>query len=442
MLALLKNPFFQKLLLALVMVVAAARVHWGLGLFVALVAARGLVATVERPVRDLIRQLRSDAVLPETELASGLPEFSDLTYWMRWKLSQLQQRDHAADTRYRQALNILDELNEGVLVLGGDKRILFINRPALNLLSITAAQAEGRTLVEVMRDEPVNLLVERVLNGETVEAIDMRVEAEAVRMLQVVGALFRHGDRQALLVLRDVTALRQTEQIRKDFVSNVSHELKTPLMAISVAVETLIDGALSDPQHNMGFLKTIAHHTERLQYLIRDILTLSKIENALPTEEMQSLNLAEVLSAALADMKLLAQQRCVTLPVEPVLDHEKADAVTIRGRASELRQVFINLIENAIRYTPAGGQVRVSMAVEQDEVKIYVEDTGIGIAPEHLTRIFERFYRVDPGRSRETGGTGLGLAIVKHMVHAHAGRIDVHSEPGKGSVFTISLPLA
>ena len=436
MLTLLKKPYFQKLILAFALVVVAARVHWGLGLFAGLVAARCLVNIWDKPLHELMLRLRQDGLERQDPISVNSPELADLVYWINWKIKEQRLLTDKSEAQYQLALGILDELGEGVLVIDSGKHVRFVNRLARQMLGVSAIEPEGKQLLELIRAEQIHSLADRVLAGERSEGLDLRFEGGEVLTLHISAALFRGEHRRVLLVLHDVTQLRQTEQIRKDFVSNVSHELKTPLMAIAAAVETLLGGAVNDPQHNVGFLKTIEHHTQRLQYLIRDILTLSKIENALPSEETQLLSVADVVTQAIEDTRLLAQQNRLHL-TSANLDN----TLRVNGRASELRQVFINLIENAIRYTSAGGQLRVSMTQDATEVLVHVEDTGIGIAPEHLLRIFERFYRVDAARSRETGGTGLGLSIVKHIVQAHQGRIDVNSELGKGTVFTVRLPL-
>lgn len=441
MLDLLKKPYFQKLLLVLAGVVIAAALHWGLGIFAALVGARYLVNLWEKPLAKLIDWLRrEEAVDMPLNFETRSDELADLCYAIAVKLGRLQDRERSLRQEYRQTLSILNELSEGVVVVDAEKRVTFINEPARRLLAITIDAPQGRQLLEVIRLVQVSELVDRLLAGETIASIDVKIEGESILTLNVTGAVFQAVQRQALLVVHNVTQLRQTEQVRKDFVSNVSHELKTPLMAISAAVETLLSGAINDSAHNVRFLNTIDRYAQRLQFLIKDILTLSKIENALPAEEFQSLKLPDVINQAIDDVRGLADRGRITL-VQQVSESGAEGVLKVLGRPSELRQVFINLLENAVNYTPEGGRVQVSLVRDGSYAMVNVEDNGVGIPPEQLPRIFERFYRVDPARSREKGGTGLGLSIVKHSVLAHQGTVDVNSQEGKGTVFTVRLPL-
>ena len=243
----------------------------------------------------------------------------------------------------------------------------------------------------------------------------------------------------AVIVLNDVTRYRHLENLRRDFVANVSHELKTPIASIKGFVETLLDGALNQPEDAQRFLKIIASHAERLNNIIEDLLSLSKIEQS---EEAANLPLVEVplrpvLEAALHGCETQAAARKISLELH-------CGDVLAMIDPPLLEQAVINLVDNAIKYSEIGGKVEVLVQCNgrEREISIAVRDLGCGIAAEHLPRLFERFYRVDRARSRKLGGTGLGLAIVKHIVQAHGGRVMVNSTPGAGSVFTIHLPLA
>jgi two-component system, OmpR family, phosphate regulon sensor histidine kinase PhoR len=257
--------------------------------------------------------------------------------------------------------------------------------------------------------------------------------------LRIRGTALRDGHGQgvgAVIVLNDVTRYRHLENLRRDFVANVSHELKTPIASIKGFVETLLDGALQSPDDAQRFLKIIASHAERLNNIIEDLLSLSKIEQS---EEAANLPLVEVplrpvLEAALRGCEPQASARKVSLELrcEEILAHVNPPL---------MEQAIINLIDNAIKYSEPGGQVVVEAQQNASEVIVAVQDRGCGIATEHLPRLFERFYRVDRARSRKLGGTGLGLAIVKHIVQAHQGRVTVESTPGEGSTFSIHLPL-
>jgi two-component system phosphate regulon sensor histidine kinase PhoR len=239
----------------------------------------------------------------------------------------------------------------------------------------------------------------------------------------------------AVVVLNDITRLRHLENIRRDFVANVSHELKTPITSIKGFVETLREGALKDPGDSERFLGIIAKQADRLNSIIEDLLTLSKIEESEKTElQLEEHNLKAVLQSAisLCDIKAKSKKATVTLDCN--------DELTAKINPELLEQAIINLLDNAIKYSDEGGDIKISAIRLNSEINISVRDWGIGIERRHLPRLFERFYTVDKAHSRELGGTGLGLAIVKHIVLAHHGNVSIESAPGKGSTFTILLP--
>jgi two-component system phosphate regulon sensor histidine kinase PhoR len=223
--------------------------------------------------------------------------------------------------------------------------------------------------------------------------------------------------------------------MRRDFVANVSHELHTPIAVIKGSTEALLDGLItSDPQRAAHFVKIIQNHSERLAFLVNDILTLSRLESSQAALELFPLDARSVMGKACLLLEDAARAKGVAIQNEALLG--QARVMADQGR---LEQVLINLLDNAIKYTPAGGAIRLFTRDEGDYVRISVADTGIGIPPRGIPRLFERFYRVDEARSREQGGTGLGLSIVKHIVHLHGGEVSVNSEQGKGSVFSFTV---
>jgi two-component system phosphate regulon sensor histidine kinase PhoR len=240
-----------------------------------------------------------------------------------------------------------------------------------------------------------------------------------------------------VLVLRDVSELKRVEQMRQQFIANVSHELKTPLSSIKAYTETLLAGAREDPVHAQRFLERIDEQAGRLHQLILDMLTLARIESREAALELADVPVARVVRRCLADYEPQAAARQVML-VNSVEEKE----VNVRADEEALRQILSNLIDNAIKYTPAEGRVSIGCGVDNGVAIIEVSDTGAGIPAEHHARLFERFYRVDNARSRELGGTGLGLAIVKHLCQAMGGNVSVSSQVGKGSTFAVRLPLA
>jgi two-component system phosphate regulon sensor histidine kinase PhoR len=238
------------------------------------------------------------------------------------------------------------------------------------------------------------------------------------------------------LVFHDITEIKRLERVRKDFVANVSHELRTPLTSIKGYIEALLDGAKDDPKRCLEFLQVLQKHTDRLNNIISDLLTLSQIESGQYIWKRDHVKMTDVVERAMAVLKPLAQKKRHQISVEI-----PEGLPAVMGDGEKLAQVMINLLDNAIKYTPDGGRISIEAGLSSDKIQISVNDTGIGIPKKDLTRVFERFYRVDRARSRELGGTGLGLSIVKHIVEAHGGKVSVESEPGKGSRFTLSLPL-
>ena len=237
--------------------------------------------------------------------------------------------------------------------------------------------------------------------------------------------------------LRDVTELRRLESLRRDFVANVSHELKTPLSSIKAYAETLCQGALEDPVNRLHFVQQIEEQAERLHQLILDVLSLARIESGRQAFEIKAVSLATVVQSCIDRHRDNAGAKQITLECEP-----RRDAVHVRADAEGVRQILDNLIDNAIKYTPERGRVTIRWHVEEPMGVVQVQDSGIGIAAKDEPRIFERFFRVDVARSRELGGTGLGLSIVKHLAQFFGGTVGFRSEPGAGSTFEVRLPLA
>ena len=340
----------------------------------------------------------------------------------------------------RQADAVLESLIEGVIALDTDGNILLINPAAARLFGADRFTAVGKPLLDVVRQHVLDALVERVLATQKSASADLTIFHPTDRFLRALAIPCEGRDPRTpsvVLVIQDVTEHQAFDRLRKEFVANVSHELKTPLTSIRGLTETLLDGAIEDAQNNRRFLTVIDEEAARLSRLIDDLLTLSQVEAA----EKQDLALKEVplkpfLEAIRASFEAEVAKRRLRLSVD--VD----PSLRVKGDEDRLRQVFINLIDNAVKYNKPGGSVAVSAKAEGAWIKISVEDTGIGIPESDQPRIFERFYRVDKARSRELGGTGLGLSIVKHIVEAHKGKVAVTSRLGEGSTFLVSLPKA
>jgi two-component system phosphate regulon sensor histidine kinase PhoR len=336
---------------------------------------------------------------------------------------------------------VLASMVEGVLAVDTDERVIAVNAAAARLLDTDPAAAEGKTIQEVVRNPDLQHIVAQTLGGHRpVEAdIVIRVGAEE-RNLQANGTLL-HGDDDggdvgAVVVLNDVTRLKRLEAVRRDFVANVSHELKTPVTSIKGFAETLEDGALEDRDTARRFVRIIAGQADRLNSIIEDLLALSTLEQSgdSPLLQLEEADLCDVVAVALEVCGPKAENKHIAL-------HETCgERLLTRVSPPLLEQAVVNLVDNAVKYSSEGSVVEVELSESDGEIVVSVSDQGQGIAREHLPRLFERFYRVDKARSRDLGGTGLGLAIVKHIAQIHGGRVSVDSVVGRGSTFRIHLP--
>ncbi len=419
------------------------RILLGAGVIAALAALASylLAQGIARPWRE-IRQaaerftagdLGYRVPAQESAEARGLAEA------MNEMAAQLDERLHALSEQRNRQEALLSSMVEGVLAVDADERILTLNRAAAELFGVASDQARNRRLTEAIRNPSLQRFVRQALAGTEFTEGEVVLREGADRFLQAHGTVLRNGQGKrigALIVLNDVTRLRRLERVRRDFVANVSHELKTPITSIKGFAEILREGALDDRGEAERFVEIIARQSDRLEAIIEDLLTLSRIEQEAERQEvtLEEGSLCEVLEAAVQDCQAKAEER--ETPVTLVCD----EALGARINRALLEQAVANLIDNAIKYGEPGSPVQVEADETDDEVVIRVRDQGPGIDPEHLPRLFERFYRADKARSRKQGGTGLGLAIVKHIVQAHGGRVTVESTRGQGSVFAIHLP--
>lgn len=336
---------------------------------------------------------------------------------------------------------VLSGMVEGVLVLDRPGRILLLNPAMERMLGYGASAAVGRHWLDVIRQHDFNELIRAViLHAESRAATITMDETGGARTFAVQGSVTRRpggaeDDLRAVFVFHDVTALKRLERMRSDFIANVSHELRTPLTSIIGFLEALLDGVQQDAAKREEFLRIIKTHADRLSALIQDLLQLSQIESG---DYRWRRDLVDVVGLARRSVSLvhpLAQRRQIVVRCT-----SEAETLSVVGDEEKLTQVLVNLLDNAVKYTEPGGTVDVTVESSDARAMIRIRDTGIGIPPTDRDRIFERFYRVDRARSRESGGTGLGLSIVKHIVEAHGGTVSVESRLGHGSVFTVILP--
>ncbi|MEN2994507.1 MAG: ATP-binding protein [Thermodesulfovibrio sp.] len=331
---------------------------------------------------------------------------------------------------------ILKSITDGIIILDPRGNIIFANRSFMELIKIEDPP-EGKHFMEVIRNfDLLNLLRSSMIGKEelTQEFTIKKGGKETFISAKAIPVIAQEGSVKFLIVLlHDITKLKRLENIRRDFVANVSHELKTPVTAIKGYAETLLDGAINDKENSIKFLEIIKNQADRLNALVEDLLTLSRIESGDIKIEKENIVLEEVVNSVFNILKDKAQKKDI------LLQQEIPAETTIYADRQRMSQILINLVDNAIKFTEKGF-VKVKFYKENSKKIISVEDTGIGIPKEHLHRIGERFYRVDKARSRQLGGTGLGLAIVKHLVFAHGWQLEIESEVNKGTKVKIVIP--
>ena len=353
------------------------------------------------------------------------------------RITELEQWRESLDQNNQQLAIVLEAMVEGVIAVDAQERILLANTAAIRLLDLKPQGLIGRPLWEVVRLPKVQELVRQTLEGGEQQRIEIEVPRTHSTLAAVMSRLPGEPSSGAVIVLHDVTDLRRLENLRREFVSNVSHELKTPLAAISAYAETLLDGGLEDPEINRGFVSRIGEQADRLHTLILELLELGRMESDEHAFELEAIEIGAVLRECVDEHQDVAKSKNLRLEADA-----SAEAVWGLADLESLRTIADNLLDNAINYTPAGGRISVRWRREGDWIVFDVEDTGVGIVKENQARIFERFFRVDRARSREVGGTGLGLSIVKHLCQVFGGQVKVTSQLGKGSTFTVRLRAA
>jgi two-component system, OmpR family, phosphate regulon sensor histidine kinase PhoR len=398
-------------------------------------------AFAQRTLRSRYRDLHGTRSWVESIRNTIYPELTrDRNFSSRKLLQHLREEVVLSRQRILEQESIFDSLNEGIVVVDSNDRIVRINRSAELLFQVEKGKAKGRLYHEILRNAQLLELLSHVNEGKELSPFDVILSREEELVLNAYARTippFGKGSQRIILVLNDITEVRRLENVRKDFVSNVSHELRTPVTSIKGAAETLLSGALSDPVAAASFLGMVVRHSERLEALLRDLLTLSSLEhNGGEISANRRLQpILPLINAATELLKINAERRKITINVQ-------CEETTLGNVHPGLfQEAVVNLIDNGIKYSDEGTKVLVRVERgELGEFILSVKDEGFGIPRDHLSRIFERFYRVDSGRSRERGGTGLGLAIVKHIINAHKGKIEVSSTVGVGSEFTITLP--
>jgi len=414
--------------------------------FLVLLAGVGSFAVsrrISRPIEEMktaaerfaLGNLSHRVPVPESEELGELAQvLNRLAGELGDKITLLERQSNEQGTMFASMM-------EGVVAIDESRRVINLNPAAERLLGIRPGDAFNRSLQEVIRNSDLHKLIEQAFEKEeSVEGDVVLFNGEERYLLAHVTTLKSALGRStgAMVVLNDVTRLRKLENLRRDFVANVSHELKTPITSIKGFVETLQEGAVNHPEDARRFLGIIAKHADRLNSIIEDLLSLSRIEQQAEISQvaLERASIRDVLNAAVQLCQPKAAARDIRIEIDCPPD------LAARINAPLMEQAIVNLVENAVKFSVQGKTVLVRAAVSKEAVLISIRDEGPGIPAEHLPRIFERFYRVDKARSRQLGGTGLGLSIVRHIVLAHGGKVEVDSTVGVGSTFTIALPVA
>jgi len=423
------------------------KIVWGSlvsALVIALVAwiiARRISKPLEQMKLGVERFSRGDFAgrMPE----EGTEELAALARTLNEMATQLDSRLLTIVRQHSQLQAVFTSMVEGVITVDTEERILDINQSGAQLLNVDPEKIKGRSILLAVRNTRLQNFVKNAL------ASAAPMEGEFSSRTGADGQekyFYAHGTRLqdgqgritgALIVINDVTNLRRLESLRRDFVANVSHELKTPITSIEGFAETLLDGALAEPESARNFVEIIGRQASRLHAIVEDLLALSRVEQDSRREEMEmeAQPVAGILQSAVQSCSSRAEKE------EMAINLDCPPSIIARINPALLEQAVVNLLDNAIKYSGKGSVITVAAEQNETEVLIRVCDDGVGIGSQDISRIFERFYRVDKARSAKLGGTGLGLSIVKHILRAHHGRVTVQSSPGKGSVFTLHLPV-
>lgn len=420
---------------------SVARLRWailGAGLVATVVALALAIVVAERtarPVRELteVAERMAQGELGVRLYPTARDEIGQLTRSFNYMADQLQEKVSALTEERAQLAGVLENMADGVLIVGGDGRVRLINPSAALLLGTSQEEALGLSFAQVTRHHELIGVWRSCQQAGSERAELLQVGAEALFWRVIVTPLEDKDGRGSLVILQDLTELHRLQTIRQDFLGNVSHELRTPLASLRALVETLRDAAMEDPPAARRFLDHMETEVDTLTQIIQESLELSRIESGRVPLHLSSTAVADVVLPAVERLRPQAERASLLIQLSL-----PEDLPPVLADQERVHQVITNLVHNAIKFTPAGGEIHIAADLADDEVVISVHDTGVGIADQDLPRVFERFYKGD--RARSGGGTGLGLAIAKHIVQGHGGRIWASSVEGQGSTFSFSLP--
>ncbi len=410
-------------------------------LILMVIVVSSFISTIVVPLQEMnkVAQEIAEGKLDTALNVNSNDEIGALSWSLNYMAHQLRDTIRQITEERNKIKAILASMNDGVIAIDRNGDILLINPAVERMFNIKAGESIGKGVIEVIRNFDLEKLLHESLGSEESITRELQFFIPEPKSFRVSTAPLTNetGAVGVVAVMRDITAFREVERMKTDFVANVSHELKTPLTSIKGFVETLMDGALEEPETARYFLEIINDETDRLNRLINDLLSLSRIEAKHVGTRRLPLNLDKLIMNTVSILSPQANEKNQALNVDI-----KAPLSVVLADEDMIGQLMINLLDNAIKYTPEGGRIDIKAENWHDEVKVAIVDTGIGIPRESIPRLFERFYRVDKARSRELGGTGLGLAIVKHILEVHNGRIEVESRLGQGSTFSFYLPVA
>lgn len=412
------------------------------GLLLSLLLVYRITISISRPIRE-IKDAAVDITHGKLDRSINIirnDEIGELAKAIDFMAGSLRDKINSIKDKNTKMEAILSSVVNGIIAIDGNKNILFINPMAQQMLNITEGDVVGKHLLKIIRNNKIDNIIRDILENKGFEENEIVVNYPFEKIFRLNSNAIRYPESDniigIIIIIQDITEIRKLEKMRSDFVANVSHELKTPLTSIKGFVETLKAGAIEDNDTAMRFLNIIEDESDRLNRLISDILSLSVLENKKSKAIYEVINTADKIGEIVSLLQTQAVSKNINLNarVETGLSN-------LMGDPDQFKQMLINIVDNAVKYTPEDGTIEVAAHNSGNDVIISVKDNGIGISKEHISRLFERFYRVDKARSRNVGGTGLGLAIVKHIVMQFGGRIEVNSQIGKGTEFILSIPI-
>ncbi|HJV44972.1 MAG TPA: ATP-binding protein [Bacillota bacterium] len=426
------EKFIHKLWLSLVMgLFATLLINAIVGLFVS--------RHITKPIAEITSVARKITEKNYGSRVKGkmVGEIGQLSSAINFMAASLESQMFEIEENQEKLSRVLNNMVSGVILIGESRRILLANSAIEDLLGYSEKELIGKLHIEAGLNYGLSQLIDRCFQtgGQIREEVHMYYPKERIIDCNLAPYTTERGEVKGVVtVLHDISAIRRLEKMRSEFVANVSHELRTPITSIKGFAETLLDGAAEDKEVLHNFLEIIFNESERLNRLVNDILDLSRIEQKKVPLHLELINLYDLVKEISYNLIEKINRKNIEMELPEELP------IVLEADRDRLHQVIVNLVDNAISYTPDGGKVSINIIETGEKIQLEVKDTGLGIPLKDRERIFERFYRVDKGRSRESGGTGLGLAIVKHLVESHHGKIEVESAEGKGSTFRVSLP--